>query len=278
MTLADIKACFRYLRIHPDLTGAFGFIAQKYYCLAVAMVFGSNTSAVSWEPFRRAIKGLSKKFANKPALVEKHKRFLNMVKWDIPKASEKPPIKACKCELKPGVLDSRGNQITQSAKIWVDDALMAAIGIFGIKMVLAAIIEAIFTVMGQPNEDLRQCPLAMDKWETLVVGEQQIALGLILHTRKLSVAITQDYLKDTWELIQTHWHKGRKRFTAIEALQMVGKVTRLMEGAPWVRHLISHLHSSIAFALAQNKYFCNQHHLSSKICQEKSRARIMTAL
>jgi len=36
---------------------------------------------------------------------------------------------------------------------------------------------------------------------------------------------------------------------------MVGKVTRLMEGAPWVRHLISHLHSSIAFALAQNKIF-----------------------
>ncbi len=27
--LADVKACFRYPRIHADLTGAFGFIAEK---------------------------------------------------------------------------------------------------------------------------------------------------------------------------------------------------------------------------------------------------------
>ena len=27
LALADIKACFRYPRIHPDLTGAFGFFS-----------------------------------------------------------------------------------------------------------------------------------------------------------------------------------------------------------------------------------------------------------
>jgi hypothetical protein len=32
--LADIKACFRYPRIHADLTGAFGFIADELYNLA----------------------------------------------------------------------------------------------------------------------------------------------------------------------------------------------------------------------------------------------------
>ena len=61
LALADIKACFRFPRIHPDLTGAFGFLVGNLYCLAIAMVFGSNTSAASWEPFRRAIEGLSKK-------------------------------------------------------------------------------------------------------------------------------------------------------------------------------------------------------------------------
>jgi hypothetical protein len=49
--LADIKACFRFPRIHPDLTGAFGFMAGGYYNLATAMVFGYTTSASSWEPF-----------------------------------------------------------------------------------------------------------------------------------------------------------------------------------------------------------------------------------
>ncbi len=49
--MADIKACFCFPRIHPDLTGAFGFMASGYYNLATAMVFGSNTSASSWETF-----------------------------------------------------------------------------------------------------------------------------------------------------------------------------------------------------------------------------------
>jgi hypothetical protein len=50
--LADVKACFRYPRIHVDLTGAFGFIADKLYNLATAMVFGLTASASSWEAFR----------------------------------------------------------------------------------------------------------------------------------------------------------------------------------------------------------------------------------
>ena len=39
--------------------------------------------------------------------------------------------------------------------------------------------------MGEPSKELRQCPLALDKWRTLVVAEYQLALGLILHTRRL---------------------------------------------------------------------------------------------
>ena len=123
------------------------------------------------------------------------------------------------------------------------------------KMVLAAIIESIFTVMGEPAEELRQCHLAMDKWRTLIVAEQQLALGLRVNTRRLSVAITKDYLEGTLRLIQTHWHKGRKRFKAIEASQLAGKLTRLAEGGPWVHHMVSHLYTSIALALAQNKLF-----------------------
>ncbi len=49
--LADVKACFRYPRIHTDLTGAFSFIADELYNLATAMEFGSTASASSWEAF-----------------------------------------------------------------------------------------------------------------------------------------------------------------------------------------------------------------------------------
>ncbi len=57
--LADVKACFRYPRLHADLTGAFDFIVDKLYNLITSMVFGSTASASSWEAFRQAIKALT---------------------------------------------------------------------------------------------------------------------------------------------------------------------------------------------------------------------------
>jgi hypothetical protein len=51
LALADIAACFHFPRVHADLTGAFGFMAEKLYFLATSMVFGSTASASSWEPF-----------------------------------------------------------------------------------------------------------------------------------------------------------------------------------------------------------------------------------
>ena len=87
--LADVKACFGYPRIHADLTGVFGFIADELYNLAMAMVFGSTASASSWEAFRQAIEALTKVFANRPNLVVKHKKFINMLKWEEIDPSDK---------------------------------------------------------------------------------------------------------------------------------------------------------------------------------------------
>ena len=76
-----IKACFRFPRIHADLAGAFGFIAGGHLFLAIAMVFGSIASASSWEPFRRAFEALLAVYANRPDLVIKHQRYLDMIDW-----------------------------------------------------------------------------------------------------------------------------------------------------------------------------------------------------
>jgi hypothetical protein len=75
------RLVFCFGRINADLTGAFGFIANDLYNLATAMVFGSTTSALSWEVFQRAIEALRKVFANRFDLVVKHKK-LDMLKWD----------------------------------------------------------------------------------------------------------------------------------------------------------------------------------------------------
>ena len=56
LTAPDIKACFRWPKMHLDLSGAFRFVIHSFYFIFAAMVFGSTTSASSWEPVFRAIK------------------------------------------------------------------------------------------------------------------------------------------------------------------------------------------------------------------------------
>ncbi len=145
--LADIKACFRYPRIHADLTGAFSFIADKLYNLAMAMVFGLTASASSWEAFRQAIEALKKGFANRLNLVVRHNTFIDMLKWEEIDPSTKltPPFS---CTINCGIMDDAGNQMDFLARVYVDDALMMALNVDYMKMVLAATIKAIFVVMG----------------------------------------------------------------------------------------------------------------------------------
>ena len=96
----------------------------------------------------------------------------------------------------------------------------------------------------------------MDTYASLIIAEHQLALGLVLNTRKMSVAITEEYLAETLHILKTTWRKriptrlGRQRFTAIETSRIVGKLTQLTERAPWARYLVSQLYTSIVFALA----------------------------
>ena len=76
--------------------------------------------------------------------------------------------------------------------------------------VLAALIEEIFVVMGEPYTALRQCPLSIDKWLELVVGPIVIILGLFINTYKLTIAIPEKYVSELHDLINTTWHLNRQ--------------------------------------------------------------------
>ncbi len=250
--LADVKASFRYPRIHADLTGAFGFTAHELYNLATAMVFGSTASASSWEAFRRAIEALTKVFANRSNLVVKHKTFIDMLKWEeIDPSIELTP--AFSCTINCGIMDDAGNRMDLPARIYVDDTLMLALNVDHMKMVLAATIEAIFVVMGKTDVAARQCPFAMNKWIELVIGPKQTMVGLIIDTNRLTIVIPAKYLQEVLNILNSNWHPNQRCFKVSEAQKLTGKLARLAKGANWVFHLLSHLYSSIAFALSENK-------------------------
>jgi hypothetical protein len=250
--MSDIKACFRFPKPHPDLAGAFGFNAEQFYFLATAMVFGSKASASSWEAFRRTIETLSSVYANRPDLVRKHREYLDMINWE-----ENDPgvvlTPAVACELNPVLPLTPGGLTTQPARIYVDDALMFGWRRTHMEMTLAAMIEAIFVVMGEPDTTLRQCPLAMDKWRVLIVKTVQVMLGLIIDTNRLTVAIPPHYIAEVRKLLNSTWHVDRRAFTVNEAQQLTGKLGHLAQGAPWVHHLLTQMYASIAKALAANK-------------------------
>ena len=125
--------------MRPDLVGAFGFFADNVNCLATAMVFGSNTSATSWEPFRRSIEALTVVFANRADLVIKHKDFLDMIRWEIDCENLQSFVQAKRCRLQPGITDTiTGTKKTGPTRIYVDDALLAAQNRETMKMTLAA--------------------------------------------------------------------------------------------------------------------------------------------
>ena len=114
------------------------------------------------------------------------------------------------------------------------------------EQLLAAIIEAIFAVVGPPDiKLLRQCSLAMDKWVGHVVGESEIMLGIDLNFSQLNVEVPDQYRQECIDLLNDSWPGSRVIFTAKCASKLLGKLARLSKGANWVFHLMPHVYASV---------------------------------
>ncbi len=91
-----------------------------------------------------------------------------MISW----ATQDPSpdlARAIPCLINSGVLDDQGIKVPIPARINVDNALTLATSRKNMEQVLAALIEAIFAIMGAPDTSVPQCSLAMDKWEKIHV-------------------------------------------------------------------------------------------------------------
>jgi hypothetical protein len=102
-------------------------------------------------------------------LIDKHGKFLNTISW-APLDRAPDLAKAVPCSINTGVLSGQGMKVPLPARIYVDDALTLATSKASMEQVLAALIKAIFVVMGAPETSVCQCSLAMDKWGKLQVA------------------------------------------------------------------------------------------------------------
>jgi hypothetical protein len=216
------------------------------------MGFGSTTSASSWEPFQQAIDTPSEVYANQPELVSKHEKYLDIIGW-VELNLNIPITLAVACKMNTGIVATDGIEKNLPVQIYVDDALLLGHSKWQILMKLATLIKAIFIVMGEPDTTVRQCPLAMDKWEELGIRPVQTMLGLVIDTYQLTVSIPSNNVNKVLLLLNNTWHCGRKQFRVSKAQKITGKLGHLAQGVTWIFHLLSHLYASIAYALSKNK-------------------------
>jgi len=276
IALADITACFRFARISADITGAFGFMADSRYFIATSHVFGSNTSASSWEPLRRAIEAMIPiHMKNSQDLIIKHASLLESLKWEDPTTKK---VLAQPCPINQGILQQDRNLTPPKGNIYVDDILSAGVGKDYVRNLLAATIESIFTVCGDPDITMRQCPLSLKKWRTTKISPTQIVLGLVIDTNQMTVGLPQEYRDQVKDLL-TKWPKSRRLFRANDMQKLIGKIARLGEGAPWIFKIMSHLYTSLAIALQTNKKlleFTSQKFRDIVACIQKKQFTIST--
>jgi hypothetical protein len=114
--------------------------------------------------------------------------------------------RAIPCLINTGVLDDQGNRVPPSARIYVDNALTLATSKENMEQVLAALIKAIFDVMGAPNTSVCQCSLAMDKWGKLCIAPIQTMLGLLIDSNRMVVSVPDNHIQLVRLLIDSTWH------------------------------------------------------------------------
>jgi hypothetical protein len=132
-----------------------------------------------------------------------------MISW----ATQDPALdlaRAIPCLINTGVLDNQDNRVPLPARIYVNDALMLATSKENMEQVLAALIKAIFVIMGAPDTSVHQCSLAMDKWEKLHVAPVQTMLGLTIDTNRMIVSVPDNYIQGVCLLIDSTWHTHRQ--------------------------------------------------------------------
>jgi hypothetical protein len=210
LALANITACFGFLRILADVTGTFGYIAKELYFVSTSHVFGSNTLVSSWEALWQAIQKMITVLSMRGDLVYKHRELLDLLKWQEAPSKVKL-VQAFSCDINPGINEEPGIITPLSANIYVDDILAAAAYKENMERLLVATIEAIFIACGKPDISVCQCPLFMEKWLKLIVGPKQIVLGLVVDTNKMTVSITEDYIRQVQTLLNL-WDPNRKKF------------------------------------------------------------------
>lgn len=251
----DVKSCFRQLKLHPDIMGAFSYIIADQLFLSCGLPFGTDFSPQQWEPVRQILELLAERLFDEKDLVHKHKKYLDQMVFDknLGKRPKVPFTKATRDSLNPGVRSGNSDANT-SHMFYVDDDIYSEV--FDkqrIRQAAAASIEAIFILLGDSDLDRRQDPISFDKMIEMMVSHLNKVLGHIINTRTLTVGVPDAFLAQTIDSLSATWGAHRRAFTVMEAAELAGKLNHIAITAPWLKHLMGQVYQSLSSALKLNE-------------------------
>ncbi len=251
----DVKSCFRQLKHHPDIMGAFSYILGEFLFLQCGLTFGSDFSPASWEVVRRVAEQLAEALFADETLPTKHRKYLDRLCWKKNLGSRLATFSPAKADtINKGVLDADGQPVNTPHDFYVDDDVYSEVfDVERIERAIAASIEAIFTILGDSNLALRQDPVSWEKLEEMIINYINRILGRVINTRTMLVHTPKEYIDNTAELIRTRWHRQRQTFLISDLEQLTGRLGHISETAPWLRFMLAHVYSSLAFALKSSK-------------------------
>lgn len=247
----DVKSCFRQLKHHPDVMGAFSYILGDFLFLQCGLTFGSDFSPANWEVVRRIAEQLAEAFFEDKSLVKKHRKHIDKLRWRQDLGSKKAQFtRARACALNPGVLDTNGKPASTPHAFFVDDDIYSEVfDVDRIEQAVAASIEAIFVLLGESDLLARQDPISFDKMEDMMVSYYNQILGQVINTRKMTVETPPAYVSQVVKDLERHWHPKRKSVSIPEIESLTGQLGHISDTAPWLRFLLSQLYMSLAVAL-----------------------------
>ena len=251
----DVKSCFRQIKHHPDIIGAFSFIVFHQLWIQVGCTFGSDFSPSNWEGIRRTIEQLAQGLFSDNSLRDKHRQYLDLLQWDVSLDSKatKRFVPACPDSRNKGVRDSTGQPCNTPHHMFVDDAVYAEVYLrVRVEQAIAASIEAMFITLGRSDLAHMQDPVSWDKLVEMVISHFNKVLGVEINTRALDVGPPPEFVARTVSLLSS-FHKNRKSFTVQEMSTLVGHLSHIATTSRWLTHLLSHLYISIASSLQVNK-------------------------
>jgi hypothetical protein len=230
----DVKSCFRQVKHHPDVAGAFSYILADYLFFQIGLAFSADFSPANWESVRQAQWALAEWLFFDTSLVIKHHTVLDKIKWCHSLGGKKwPRFTRAFCDaLNQGIFDEHGNPALTPHGVYIgDDIYLDVANKHQVEQAIAASIEAIFMLLRESSTALHQDPISWDKLHKLLVAPVNRILGLVLDLHQMTVGIPPDFIASTITLLRTAWGPHRRSFKAEEAEELTGKLNHIAFGA-----------------------------------------------